>query len=71
MILIPYIQNAWDGPGAGTWMYFFMGYTKYVSDVYFYLISMGMGEGILITLFLQSLFHDLQEGETTKFDLNN
>ena len=70
MILIPYIQNAGAGPSAGSGTYFFMGYTKYVSDIYLYIISMGMIEGALITLFLQSLFQDLQESEPTKFDLN-
>lgn len=47
-----------------------MGYSKYVSDVYLYIISMGMIEWFLITLFVQSLLNDLKESEPTKFDLN-
>lgn len=70
MILIPYIQNAGSWPSTATWVYFFMGYSKYVSDVYLYIISMGMIEWFLITLFVQSLLNDLKESEPTKFDLN-
>ncbi len=70
LIMIPYIQNAGNGPWAATGVYFFMGYSKYVSDVYLYIITMGIIEGILGTLFLQSLFQDLKESEPNKFDLN-
>jgi hypothetical protein len=70
LIMIPYIQNAGNGPGSATGVYFFMGYSKYVSDVYLYIISMGILEGVLSTLFLQSLFQDLKESEPNKFDLN-
>jgi hypothetical protein len=70
VILIPYIQNAGAGPSSASGIYFFMGYTKWISDIYLYLISMGMLEGVLITVFLQSLFQDLKESGPDKFDLN-
>lgn len=70
LILIPYIQNAGAGPSSSSGIYFFMGYTKWLSDVYLYIISMGMLEGVLLTVFLQSLFQDLKEIEPNKFDLN-
>ena len=70
MILIPYIQNAGAGPSSASGIYFFMGYTKWLSDVYLYIISMGMIEGVLLTVFLQSLFQDLKEIGPNKFDLN-
>ncbi|MFA7717551.1 MAG: hypothetical protein WC875_02455 [Candidatus Absconditabacterales bacterium] len=71
LILIPYIQNAGNGPGSATGVYFFMGYSQYVSSVYLYIISMGMIEGALITIFIQSLLNDIKEPEPTKFDLNS
>lgn len=43
MIVIPYIQNAGAGP-ATTGIYFFMGYYKYISGVYLYIVTMGMLE---------------------------
>jgi len=70
LILIPYIQNAGAGPSASG-IFFFMGYYKHISSIYLYIISMGMIEGVLITLFVQSLLRDMQEGEPEKFDFNN
>lgn len=70
LILIPYIQNAGAGPSSSSGIYFFMGYTKWISDIYLYIISMGMLEGVLITLFIQSLLRDLKEAGPNKFDLN-
>ena len=70
MILIPYIQNAGAGAAGGADIAFFMGGFDSIVGVYLYIVSMGMIEGALITLFLQSLFQDLQESEPTKFDLN-
>ena len=69
MIVIPYIQNAGAGP-ATTGIYFFMGYYKYISDVYLYIVTMGMVEWVLITIYIQSLLKDIKEPEPTKFDLN-
>ncbi|MCX6824666.1 MAG: hypothetical protein NTY80_00435 [candidate division SR1 bacterium] len=69
-IIIPYIQNASAGPSTSG-ISFFMGY--YVQDfppVYLYVISMGMIEGVLLTLFVQSLLIDMKGDEPTKFDLN-
>jgi hypothetical protein len=45
----------------------------YVQDfppVYLYVITMGMIEWAIITLFVQSLLHDMKSNEPTKFDLN-
>lgn len=70
MILIPYIQNAGAGPSSWSGIYFFMGYTKWISDIYLYIISMGILEGVLGTLFIQSLMQDLKDSEPNKFDLN-
>ncbi len=69
LIVIPYIQNAGAGP-AMSWIYFFMWYYKYIAGVYLYIISMGMLEGVLLVLFIQSLLDNIQEPEPTKFDLN-
>lgn len=69
LIVIPYIQNAGEWP-AMSWIFFFMWYYKYISGVYLYIISMGMLEGVLLVLFIQSLLDNIQEPEPTKFDLN-
>ncbi len=69
LILIPFIQNAWAWPSS-SWISFFMGYYKYISEVYLYIISMGMFEWVLITLFIQSLMKNIQDQNIDKFDLD-
>lgn len=67
LILIPFFQNIalwWTG------ISFYFISTTSILDVYLYIISFGMIEGVLITLYVQSLIHDIKEAEPTKFDLN-
>ncbi len=67
LILIPYFQNA--GGGWSGISFYFLSVTG-ITDVYLYIISLGILEGVLITLYVQSLLKDLKESEPTKFDIN-
>lgn len=66
LILIPYFQNA---GGGGEISFYFMSASG-ITGIYLWVISLGMIEGILITLYLQSLFKDIKEWAPTKFELN-
>lgn len=68
LILIPYIQNAWAWPTT-SWISFFMWYYQYISDIYLYIVSMGMIEWVLITLFIQSLLRNIQQENPDKFEI--
>jgi len=67
LILIPFFQNvALEGSGIS---FYFIATTNII-DVYLWIISFGMIEGVLITLYIQSLLNDIKNSEPTKFDLN-
>lgn len=67
LILIPFFQNVALG-GSGISFYFMA--TTNIIDVYLWIISFGMIEGVLVTLYIQSLLNDIKNSEPTKFDLN-
>lgn len=67
LILIPFFQNialGWDS------ISFYLINTTNVIDVYLWIISLGMIEGVLITLYIQWFISDIKNTEPTKFDLN-
>ncbi len=72
LVLIPYIQNAADGPSSGNGINFFMWYytANTFPTAYIYIITLWMLRGAVLTLFIQSLLDDLKETEPTKFELN-
>ena len=62
---IPYFQNI----GTPVSILFFGGGPDFIS-VYPRILFLGMIEGVLITLYVQTLLKDIKEQEPTKFDLN-
>jgi hypothetical protein len=72
MVLIPYVQNAADGPSSWAWINVFMGYytANNFSSAYIFIITLWMIRWMVLTLFVISLLKDLGESEPTKFDLN-
>jgi len=67
LILIPYFQNA---GGGGSWISFYFMTASGLTSVYLYIISLGMIEWVLITLYILSLLKDIKQQEPTKFELN-
>lgn len=67
LILIPYFQNAW---GGGSWISFYFMSVSGLTSIYLYIISLGIIEWVLITLYIISLLKDIKEDEPTKFSLN-
>lgn len=62
---IPYFQNV-ATPVA---ISFFGGAPNFIA-VYPRILVLGMIEGVLITLYIQSILRDIKYQEPTKFDLN-
>lgn len=62
---IPYFQNI----GAPVDIIFFSGAPSFLK-LYPWVLFLGMIEGVLITIYIQSLFKDIKYQEPTKFDLN-
>ena len=68
IIMIPYFQNAGSSWWSKISFYFMSG--GGITGIYLYLITFGIIEGVLITLYIQSLLKDIKEQEPTKFELN-
>ncbi|EKD24919.1 MAG: hypothetical protein ACD_80C00145G0053 [uncultured bacterium (gcode 4)] len=62
---IPYFQNV-ATPVAIS----FLGGTPNFISVYPRILFLGMIEGVLITIYIQTLLRDIKYQEPTKFDLN-
>ena len=62
---IPYFQNI----ATPVPISFFWGMPTFIS-VYPRILFLGMIEGVLITIYIQTILKDIKEQEPTKFDLN-
>jgi len=62
---IPYFQNiATPSPIS------FLGGTPEFISIYPWILFLGMIEGVLITIYIQTVLKDIKYQEPTKFDLN-